>query len=82
MVMLYEVMPWLYYCCIMVMLWLPLLLLRESGEWLCNGCCASQERINVSVVPAAPFSLSAHALSSLLLLLLSHFSRVRLCATP
>ena len=29
---------------------------RESGEWLCYDCRASQERINVSVVPTAPSS--------------------------
>ena len=56
MVMLYEAMSWLYYCCIMVMLWLLLQLPRESGEWLCYDCRASQERINVSVVPTAPSS--------------------------
>ena len=59
MVMLYEVMLWLCHGYIMVMLWLLLwlllsCLLHQPGERLCYGCCASQERINVSAVPIAP----------------------------
>ena len=54
MVMVCEVMLWLYYGCAMVMLQLLLWLLCQLGERLCYGCCASQERINVSAVPIAP----------------------------
>ena len=51
------VVSWLCYmklCCgnVMVMLWLPL---QGPGERLCYGCRASQERINVSAVPMAPW---------------------------
>ena len=52
--MLYEVMLWLHYGYIMVLLWLLLRLLCQSGERLCYGCRASQERINMSAVPIAP----------------------------
>ena len=38
----------------MVMLWLLLCLLCQPGERLCDGFCASQERINVSEAPTAP----------------------------
>jgi len=39
---------------VMVMLCLLLWLLHQLGERLYYGCCASQERRNVSVVPSAP----------------------------
>ena len=54
MIMLYEVMLWLHYGYIMVMLWLPPQLLHQPGERLSYGCHASQERINLSAVPTAP----------------------------
>ena len=55
MIMLYdEIMLWLCYGSIMVMLWLLLPLLHQPGERLCYGCRVSQERINVSAVPMAP----------------------------
>ena len=44
----------LCYGSIMVMLWLLLWLLCQLGERMCYGCCASQERINMSAVPTAP----------------------------
>ena len=53
MVMLCEVMLWLYYGCAMVMLRLLLWLLHQPEERLCYGCRASRERINVSAVPMA-----------------------------
>ena len=54
MVMLCEVMLWLRYGCILVMLWLLLWLLCQPGERLCYGYHSSQERINMSAVPMAP----------------------------
>ena len=65
MVMVYEAMSWLFYCYIMVMLWLPLWLLRQPGERLCSGCHASQKRINKPAVPMAP-QISFQPLSSCL----------------
>ena len=56
---------WLCYGCLMVMLWLLLWLLHQPGERLCFGCCASQERINVSALPIAP-RVSFQPLSSCL----------------
>ena len=44
----------LCYGSVMVMLWPLLQLLHQPGERLCYGCCASQERINVSALPMAP----------------------------
>ena len=44
----------LCYGYVMVMLCLLLWLLHQPGERLYYGCCASQERRNVSVVPSAP----------------------------
>ena len=38
----------------MVMLWVLLQLLRQPGERLCYGYHASQERINVPVIPTTP----------------------------
>ena len=54
MFMLYEVMLCLRYGYVMVTLWLLLQLLHQPGERLCYDCHASQQRINVSVVPTAP----------------------------
>ena len=54
MIMLYEVILWVCYALIMVMLWLLPWLLHQPGDRLCFGCCASQERINLSVAPIAP----------------------------
>ena len=53
-VMLYGTMFLLRDGYVMVMLWL----LHQPGERLCYGVCASQERINVSVVPGLPLWLS------------------------
>ena len=53
-VMLCDVMLWLRYGYILVMLWLLLWLLCQPGERLCYGYHSSQERINMSVVPMAP----------------------------
>ena len=53
--MLHEVTSWLHCGYIMVMLWLLLWLLCQAGERLCYGCHASQERINASAVPMAPW---------------------------
>ena len=50
MVMLHEVMLWLCYSYIMVMLWMLLWLLHQPRERLCYGCHASQERIKESGV--------------------------------
>ena len=58
MVMVYEVMLWLYYSCVTVMLRLLLRLLCQLGERLCYGCCASQGRINVPAAPTVPRVLS------------------------
>ena len=55
----------LCYGSVMVMLWLLLWLLCQSGERLCYGCHASQEKINVSAVPVAPW-VSFQPLSSCL----------------
>ena len=49
-----ELMLWLRYSSVMVLLWLLLRLPSQPGERLCCGCRASQERINVSAVPMAP----------------------------
>ena len=65
MIMLYEVMSWLLYGSVMVMLWPLLQLLHQPGERLCYGCQASQERRNVSAVPMDPSSLSASTLPTL-----------------
>ena len=65
MVMLYEVMVWLHYCYIMVMLQGLLWLLCQPGERLYYGCHASQERINGSSVPMAPHILFQTLSSSL-----------------
>ena len=46
----------------MVMLWLLLWLLHQSGERLCYGCGASQEKINMSAVPMPP-GISSQPLS-------------------
>ena len=54
MAMLYEVMLWLSYSYVLVMLWLLLQLLRQPGERLCCGCRAIQERISTSAAPTAP----------------------------
>lgn len=48
-----------------VMLWLLLWLLSQPGEMLYYGCHASQEEINVSAVPMAPW-VSFQSLSSCL----------------
>ena len=50
MVILYEIMLWPRYGYLVVMLEL----LCQPGKRLCYGCCASQERINVSAFPMAP----------------------------
>ena len=50
MVMLCEVMLWLHYGYVLVMLWL----LCQPGERLCYGYHSNQERINMSAVPVAP----------------------------
>ena len=63
MVMLYEVISWLYYGYVMSTLWLWLWLLHQPGQILCYGCHASQERINMSAVPMAPYVIF-QALSS------------------
>ena len=47
MVMLCELMFWLCYDYIMVMLWLLLQLMCQPEERLCYDCHASQERINM-----------------------------------
>ena len=52
--MLYEVMLWLHYGYVMVMLWLLLWLLHQPGEKLCNGSHAFQKIINLSAVPTVP----------------------------
>ena len=44
----------LHWSNIMIMLWLLLLLLCQSGKRLYYGCHATQERINVSEVSMAP----------------------------
>ena len=49
-----ELMLWLHYSSVTVLLWSLLWLLSQPGERLCCGCRASQERINVSAVPMAP----------------------------
>ena len=54
MVTLHEVMLWQPYGYIMVMLRLQLQLPCQPGERLSCGCCASQERINMSAVPTVP----------------------------
>ena len=51
---LYEVTSWLLYGSVMVMLWL-LLLLLQPGERLYYDCHASQERMNLSAIPMAPW---------------------------
>ena len=52
--MLYEVMLWLCYGYVLVMLWLLLWLLSQLGERLCYGCSASKKRINISTFPMVP----------------------------
>ena len=54
MIILYEVMLWLHYGYVMVMLWLLLWLLHQPGEKLCNGSHAFQKIINLSAVPTVP----------------------------
>ena len=66
MVVLYEVIFWLCFGYVVVMLWLLLWQLHQLGERLCYGCHASQERRNVCAVPMA--------LSSLLLPFGSHLA--------
>ena len=54
-IILYEVMLWLHYGYIMVMLWLLLWLMHQPGKRLCNGSHAFQKIINLSAVPAISF---------------------------
>ena len=54
MIMLYEVMLWLCYGYVLVMLWLLLWLLSQLGERLCYSCSASKKRINISTFPMVP----------------------------
>ena len=54
MVVLYEVIFWLCFGYVVVMLWLLLWQLHQLGERLCYGCHANQERIKGSVIPRAP----------------------------
>ena len=49
-----ELMLWLRYSSVTVLLWSLLWLLSQPGERLCCGCRASQEKINVSAVPMVP----------------------------
>ena len=52
--MLYEVMLWLCYGYVLVMLRLLLWLLSQLEERLCYGCSASKKRINISTFPMVP----------------------------
>ena len=44
----------LCYGSVMVTLWPMLQLPHQPGERLCYGCCASQERMNLSALSMAP----------------------------